>query len=74
MSKNIEESLRAIHSIVCRPQLVAVDVKECMMQKIETREEDLVDLGVATEETKGGIFGVLDQQQSLELTGGISDE
>lgn len=44
------------------------------MQNIETREEDFVDLGVATEETKGGIFGVLDQQQSLELTGGISDD
>ena len=44
------------------------------MQNIENREVDLVDLGVTTEETKGGIFGVLDQQQSLELTGGISDD
>lgn len=43
------------------------------MQNIETREEELVDLGVATEETKGGIIGVLDQQQSLQLTG-ISDD
>ncbi|WP_216365591.1 benenodin family lasso peptide [Sphingobium sp. SA916] len=44
------------------------------MQNIETHEEDLIDLGVATEETKGGIFGVLDLQQSLEITGGISDD
>lgn len=44
------------------------------MQNIETREEDVIDLGVATEETKGGIFGVLDQQQSLEIAGGISDD
>ncbi|WP_176590661.1 benenodin family lasso peptide [Sphingobium sp. EM0848] len=44
------------------------------MQNIETREEDFVDLGVATEETKGGIFGVLDVQQSLYINGGISDD
>jgi len=44
------------------------------MQNIETHEEDLIDLGVATEKTKGGQFLVLDQQQGRSIAGGISDD
>jgi len=74
VSRNIRETLNVFRPIVSEPQIFAADVKECVMQNIETHEEDLIDLGVATEETKGGAFGVLDVQQSLYIIGGISDD
>ncbi len=44
------------------------------MQNIDVREDDIIDLGAASEETKGGNFVILDQQQSRSLMGGISDD
>ena len=73
MSRNIREIRCVLWPIVSRPQIFAADVKECVMQNIETHE-DLIDLGVATEETKGGQFLVLDQQQGRSIAGGISDD
>jgi hypothetical protein len=36
--------------------------------------EDVIDLGVASEETRGGTNGKLDAMLSLQPQGGISDD
>lgn len=45
-----------------------------MQHTDEHRDDDLIDLGVASEETKGGQFVILDSQNSRSLAGGISDD
>lgn len=44
------------------------------MTKLEQLPEDVIDLGTASVETKGGHVGVLDNLNSLEIFGGISDD
>lgn len=44
------------------------------MRKNEQRDDQLIDLGVASEETKGGDFQVIDSNQSLSRLIGISDD
>lgn len=45
-----------------------------MQRNNEHHDDDLIDLGAASEETKGGQFVILDSQNSRSLTGGISDD
>ena len=42
------------------------------MNKLEPRADQLIELGVASEETKGGDQQILDAMQTLERAGGIS--
>lgn len=42
------------------------------MRKNEQRDDQLIELGVASEETKGGEYQVFDAQQSLSKLTGIS--
>lgn len=44
------------------------------MRNNEQRDDQLIDLGVASEETKGGEFQVLDSQLSLSKTNGITED
>lgn len=44
------------------------------MRKNEQRDDQLIDLGVASAETKGGEYQVFDAQQSLSKLAGISED
>ena len=56
------------------PQAFAADEKEHVMDRInEQRDEDLIDLGAASAETKGPP-GVLNDSQGQLIGAGISDD
>lgn len=42
------------------------------MQKVEQRDDQLIDLGVASEEIKGGEGTIMDLNQALQRIPGIS--
>lgn len=44
------------------------------MQDTEMFNEDLIDLGSVKEGTKGAVWGILEQQQSLYWEFGISED
>lgn len=44
------------------------------MDRIEDRDDEIVELGVASVETKGGTIGVLDTRHQLDLNSGIADD
>jgi len=44
------------------------------MRKTNQRDDQLIDLGVASVETKGGEYQVFDAQQSLSKLTGISED
>ncbi len=40
----------------------------------ERIEDDLIDLGAASVETKGGLWGVMDHESSLKTLDGLTDD
>jgi hypothetical protein len=47
---------------------------EAIMTERDFHVEDVIDLGVASEETRGGNNGTMDTALSLQPQGGISDD
>jgi hypothetical protein len=40
----------------------------------ERMEDDLIDLGAASAQTKGGHWGMMDQESSLKSIAGLTDD
>jgi hypothetical protein len=74
LSRYIQPFVRAHVDILIRSQLNAANKEERDMHKNEQRDDQRIDLGVASVETKGGEYQVFDAQQSLSKLTGISTD